>query len=68
MMSVLDALFWILESHDPTIAFRYSCRAGMCGSWSLQPRKTGVPASVPGKFLGVPGGPMMPPVSAMTAP
>lgn len=35
MMSVLDALFWILESLDPTLAFRYSCRAGMCGSCAM---------------------------------
>lgn len=35
MMSVLDALFWILESRDPTLAFRYSCRAGMCGSCAM---------------------------------
>ena len=31
-MSVLDGLFWILEHLDGTLAFRYSCRAGMCGS------------------------------------
>ena len=35
MMSVLDALFWILEHEDPTLAFRYSCRAGMCGSCAM---------------------------------
>lgn len=35
MMSVLDALFWILEHRDPTLAFRYSCRAGMCGSCAM---------------------------------
>jgi succinate dehydrogenase/fumarate reductase iron-sulfur protein len=35
MMSVLDALFWILEHDDPTLAFRYSCRAGMCGSCAM---------------------------------
>jgi succinate dehydrogenase/fumarate reductase iron-sulfur protein len=35
MMSVLDALFWILERDDPTLAFRYSCRAGMCGSCAM---------------------------------
>jgi succinate dehydrogenase/fumarate reductase iron-sulfur protein len=35
MMSVLDALFWILEHTDPTLAFRYSCRAGMCGSCAM---------------------------------
>ena len=31
-MSVLDALFWILEHEDGELGFRYSCRAGMCGS------------------------------------
>jgi succinate dehydrogenase/fumarate reductase iron-sulfur protein len=35
MMSVLDALFWILERADPTLSFRYSCRAGMCGSCAM---------------------------------
>ena len=35
MMSVLDALFAILEHLDPTLAFRYSCRAGMCGSCAM---------------------------------
>ena len=35
MMSVLDTLFWILEQRDPTLAFRYSCRAGMCGSCAM---------------------------------
>jgi succinate dehydrogenase/fumarate reductase iron-sulfur protein len=35
MMSVLDALFWVLEHEDPTLAFRYSCRAGMCGSCAM---------------------------------
>ncbi|HEV2282652.1 MAG TPA: succinate dehydrogenase iron-sulfur subunit [bacterium] len=35
MMSVLDVLFWILESLDPTLAFRFSCRAGMCGSCAM---------------------------------
>lgn len=34
-MSVLDGLFWILEHEDATLAFRYSCRAGMCGSCAM---------------------------------
>ena len=34
-MSVLDGLFWILEHLDGTLAFRYSCRAGMCGSCAM---------------------------------
>lgn len=34
-MSVLDGLFWILEHLDGTLSFRYSCRAGMCGSCAM---------------------------------
>jgi len=34
-MSVLDALFWILEHTDGSLGFRYSCRAGMCGSCAM---------------------------------
>ncbi len=34
-MSVLDGLFWILEHADSTLSFRYSCRAGMCGSCAM---------------------------------
>lgn len=34
-MSVLDGLFWILERVDATLSFRYSCRAGMCGSCAM---------------------------------
>ncbi|MHB8619006.1 MAG: succinate dehydrogenase/fumarate reductase iron-sulfur subunit [Chloroflexota bacterium] len=34
-MSVLDALFRIVEDQDGTLAFRYSCRAGMCGSCAM---------------------------------
>lgn len=34
-MSVLDALFDILERQDPTLSFRYSCRAQMCGSCAM---------------------------------
>ncbi|HLW58681.1 MAG TPA: 2Fe-2S iron-sulfur cluster-binding protein [bacterium] len=34
-MSVLDGLFWILERMDGTLGFRYSCRAGMCGSCAM---------------------------------
>jgi succinate dehydrogenase/fumarate reductase iron-sulfur protein len=34
-MSVLDGLFWILEHADGTLGFRYSCRAGMCGSCAM---------------------------------
>jgi succinate dehydrogenase / fumarate reductase iron-sulfur subunit/fumarate reductase iron-sulfur subunit len=34
-MTVLDALFIILEDQDPTISFRCSCRLGMCGSCGM---------------------------------
>lgn len=34
-MSVLDGLFWILEHVDGSLGFRYSCRAGMCGSCAV---------------------------------
>lgn len=35
-MSVLDALLTIVETIDGSIAFRYSCRAGMCGSCAMR--------------------------------
>ncbi len=31
-MTVLDALFHVLEKEDGTLAFRYSCRSAVCGS------------------------------------
>jgi succinate dehydrogenase/fumarate reductase iron-sulfur protein len=34
-MTVLDALVEIQRSKDPTLAFRYSCRVGMCGSCAM---------------------------------
>lgn len=34
-MSVLDALFAVLEEQDGTLGFRYSCRAEMCGSCGM---------------------------------
>lgn len=34
--SVLDGLFAILEGQDGSLAFRYSCRAGMCGSCAMR--------------------------------
>jgi succinate dehydrogenase/fumarate reductase iron-sulfur protein len=41
-MTVLDALFAIQREHDPSLAFRCSCRVGMCGSCAMnvnfQPR------------------------------
>jgi succinate dehydrogenase / fumarate reductase iron-sulfur subunit len=32
---VLDALIWIKSNIDPTLAFRRSCREGVCGSCSM---------------------------------
>ncbi|HXN16480.1 MAG TPA: 2Fe-2S iron-sulfur cluster-binding protein [Usitatibacter sp.] len=32
---VLDALLYVREHLDPSLGFRYSCRAGMCGSCAL---------------------------------
>lgn len=32
---VLDALLHVREHLDPTLGFRYSCRAGMCGSCAI---------------------------------
>lgn len=31
-MSVLDALLWVQQNADATLAFRCACRVGMCGS------------------------------------
>ena len=31
-MTVLDGLHRIKETQDPTLAFRFSCRMGVCGS------------------------------------
>ncbi len=33
--TVLDALAWIQNTEDPTLAFRYSCRVGMCGTCAM---------------------------------
>ncbi|MEM0202365.1 MAG: succinate dehydrogenase iron-sulfur subunit [Archaeoglobaceae archaeon] len=35
-MTVLDALFYIRENIDPTLAFRASCRMGICGSCAVK--------------------------------
>lgn len=32
---VLDALLYVREHIDPSLGFRYSCRAGMCGSCAV---------------------------------
>jgi fumarate reductase iron-sulfur subunit len=34
-MTVLDALVDIQRREDPTLAFRYACRVGMCGSCAM---------------------------------
>ena len=34
--NVLDVVHYIQYHIDPTLAFRYSCRAGMCGSCSMR--------------------------------
>src|SRR5439155_12657816 len=34
-MTVLDALVEVQRGTDPTLAFRYACRVGMCGSCGM---------------------------------
>ncbi|HWM80412.1 MAG TPA: 2Fe-2S iron-sulfur cluster-binding protein, partial [Methylomirabilota bacterium] len=34
-MTVLDALVEVQRGSDPTLAFRYACRVGMCGSCGM---------------------------------
>lgn len=34
-MTVLDALFQVLENQDHSLAFRYSCRSAVCGSCAM---------------------------------
>jgi succinate dehydrogenase / fumarate reductase iron-sulfur subunit len=34
-MTVLDALFYVLEEKDPSLAFRYACRGAVCGSCAM---------------------------------
>lgn len=34
-MTVLEGLYYILENLDPTLAFRSSCRMGVCGSCAM---------------------------------
>lgn len=34
-LTVLDALLWVKEHLDPGVAFRYSCRMGICGSCGM---------------------------------
>ena len=35
-MSVLDVITKIQRKEDPTLAYRYSCRAGMCGTCAMR--------------------------------
>jgi succinate dehydrogenase / fumarate reductase iron-sulfur subunit/fumarate reductase iron-sulfur subunit len=35
-MTVLDVLLAIQRGHDPTLAFRYSCRVAMCGTCTVR--------------------------------
>lgn len=34
-LTVVDALLWVKEHVDPALAFRYSCRMGICGSCGM---------------------------------
>ncbi|RJQ06483.1 MAG: succinate dehydrogenase iron-sulfur subunit [Bacillota bacterium] len=34
-MTVLDTLFYVLEKRDGSLAFRYSCREGICGACAM---------------------------------
>lgn len=34
-MTVLEGLYYVLENYDPTLAFRSSCRQGVCGSCAM---------------------------------
>lgn len=33
--TVLDVVAWIQQNSDPTLAYRYACRVGMCGSCAM---------------------------------
>ena len=61
--TVLDALVDVQRRRDPTLAFRYACRVGMCGScamvvngrerWACRTRLASLgagPVSVPRSF------------------
>ena len=39
-MTVLDALFYIQDNLDSTLAFRYSCRGSICGSCGMTVNKS----------------------------
>ncbi len=42
--TILDVVVWIQQNIDPSLAYRYACRVGMCGSCAMmvngQPRWT----------------------------
>ncbi len=42
--TILDVVSWIQQNSDPTLAYRFACRVGMCGSCAMmvndQPRWT----------------------------
>ena len=42
-MMVLDALNYIRDDLDPTLAFRWSCRMGICGSLRHDRRRPPTP-------------------------
>src|SRR5216117_1896620 len=33
--TVLDVVSWVQRNLDPTLAYRYACRVGMCGSCAM---------------------------------
>src|SRR5207342_1559305 len=33
--TVLDVVTWVQRNADPTLAYRYACRVGMCGSCAM---------------------------------
>lgn len=33
--TILDVVAWIQQTRDPTLAYRYACRVGMCGSCAM---------------------------------
>ena len=33
--TVLDVVTWVQRNVDPTLAYRFACRVGMCGSCAM---------------------------------
>ena len=33
--TILDVVIWIQQKIDPSLAYRYACRVGMCGSCAM---------------------------------